>query len=296
VARFEWRRFRSLGAAAIALTITAGGAPPTITAATGSLYVSTEGDDANAGTTSDTAFRTLRQALRAATPGTTVRILPGTYVESVRREVIGEPGNPITIVGEGGRPVFSGGRIERYGLWLDQNAHVIVKNIEFRDYTTIGVLVVQSDDITLRRLRVRDNGFSSQIKWAEGYGILLDESSNLLVERNNVFGNGPNPRPFNMAGTGIDGYRMLNAVIRENRSHHNNGGGILVEDSVNVLVKRNTIYGNDLDVSADGWWDGGIWLDGGRDVTLVGNRIYTTTWGRPSRSATRTARSPPATS
>ncbi len=77
-----------------------------------------------------------------------------------------------------------------------------------------------------------------------------------------------------MAGTGIDGYRMRNAVIRNNRSHHNHGGGLLVEDSVNVLVKRNKIYGNALDVSADDWWDGGIWLDGGRDVTLVGNMIY----------------------
>ena len=49
------------------------------------------------------------------------------------------------------------------------------------------------------------------------------------------------------------------------------GAGILVEDSTNVLVEGNTIFDNDLDVTADEWWDGGIWLDGGRDVTIRNN-------------------------
>ena len=38
-------------------------------------------------------------------------------------------------------------------------------------------------------------------------------------------------------------------------------------------MKRNRIYGNDLDVSADEWWDAGIWVDGGADVPLVRNTI-----------------------
>ena len=38
-------------------------------------------------------------------------------------------------------------------------------------------------------------------------------------------------------------------------------------------MKRNRIYGNDLDVSADEWWDAGIWVDGGADVRLVRNTI-----------------------
>jgi len=243
-------------------------------AAGNSLYVATSGSDGSSGATPDTALATLQAALKKARPGTTIRVLPGVYEQTARRVLKGAPGARIAIVGEGGRPVFSGGRKLRWGLWLDESEQVTVEGIEFRDYTDIGILVVGSSDITLRRLRVRNNGFKPQIGWVEGYGIHLDESSDLLVERNNVLRNGPNPRPWNEAGTGINGFGMRRAVIRRNRSHGNHGGGILVEDSIDVLVKANRIYGNDLDVSADQWWDGGIWLDGGRDVTLVRNRLW----------------------
>ena len=58
-----------------------------------------------------------------------------------------------------------------------------------------------------------------------------------------------------------------------NTSTRNTGGGILVEDSADVLVENNTISDNDLDASIDEWWDGGIWVDGGHDITLRGNTI-----------------------
>ena len=36
-------------------------------------------------------------------------------------------------------------------------------------------------------------------------------------------------------------------------------------------MEGNEIYNNDLDASADEWWDGGLWLDGGHDVTVRDN-------------------------
>ncbi len=237
------------------------------------IYVSTVGDDSGTGGSPETAFATLRHALRRAGPGTTIRVLPGVYRESARVQVRGLLGAPITVIGTGGRPVFSGGGVDRYGLWLDGSRHIVLDRLAFRDYTDMGVLVVGSSNMTLRRLRVHGNGFDPQIGWVEGYGIHLDESSDLLVERNRAFNNGPDPRPWNSAGTGINGFAMRRAVIRNNRSYDNHGGGILVEDSFDVLVKRNHITGNDLDVSADQWWDGGIWVDGGSDVRLVRNKI-----------------------
>ena len=55
----------------------------------------------------------------------------------------------------------------------------------------------------------------------------LDESSHLMVEGNQVYCNGPTPRPPTMAGTGINGYGMRDSIIRNNRSYDNSGGGIL---------------------------------------------------------------------
>lgn len=261
-----------IGALIVALLISAGPADMT-QARSKDIYVSTTGDDSNDGGSPATAFATLRHALRRAGPGTVIRVLPGTYRESARARVRGLLGAPITVIGTGGRPVFSGGGVDRYGLWLDGSRHVILERLAFRDYTDIGVVIVESSNMTLRKLRVHGNGFDPQIGWVEGYGIHLDESSDLLVERNRVFDNGPNPRPWNSAGTGINGFAMERAVIRKNRSYDNHGGGILVEDSFDVLVKRNRITGNDLDVWADGWWDGGIWVDGGADVRLIRNTI-----------------------
>ena len=64
---------------------------------------------------------------------------------------------------------------------------------------------------------------------------------------------------------------FIDRTWRLGRPWRFHGGGILVEDSTGVLVEGNQIFDNDLDVSADEWWDGGIWLDGGSNVTIRGN-------------------------
>jgi len=74
-----------------------------------------------------------------------------------------------------------------------------------------------------------------------------------------------------LMGTGINTYNLTDSVIRNNNSHDNIGGGFLVEDSVNVLVEGNVATDNDLDATVDEWWDGAIWIDGGRDITVRGN-------------------------
>ncbi len=99
------------------------GSAATGSAVADSLYVSTSGSDDNDGRTVATAFATLRKALRSASPGTTVRVLPGTYVENAKVFVAGSAAEPIRVVGEGSRPVFDGQRTLRYGLWLEESEH-----------------------------------------------------------------------------------------------------------------------------------------------------------------------------
>lgn len=74
-------------------------------AAMGSYYVSTTGLDTNPGT-SALPFATIGRALRIASPGQTIVVLPGTYRISLPRtnlvnvDASGAPGNPITIVSQ----------------------------------------------------------------------------------------------------------------------------------------------------------------------------------------------------
>ena len=83
------------------------------------------------------------------------------------------------------------------------------------------------------------------------------------ISNNNVYGNGPNLQIFPdfIMGTVINTYGNTNAKISKNLSHNNMGGGILVEDSYNVLVVQNDVFENDVDATGDEWWDGGLWVE-----------------------------------
>jgi hypothetical protein len=70
---------------------------------THSLWVDgVNGDDANDGLTTATAFRTIQRAADLAGPGTTVHIEPGIYREMVWPARDGDAGAPITFVAEDG--------------------------------------------------------------------------------------------------------------------------------------------------------------------------------------------------
>ncbi|MEN3293797.1 MAG: hypothetical protein V7642_3050 [Burkholderiales bacterium] len=77
--------FPSILLAAVILFLAAGYSAQ---AAAADLYVSTAGDDSNPGTQA-APFRTITKAAKAATPGTTVHVAPGTYAGSVVTETSG---------------------------------------------------------------------------------------------------------------------------------------------------------------------------------------------------------------
>ncbi len=240
-------------------------------------YVSIQGDDQDDGQSAETAFRTIRHALELVQPGDTILILPGTYAEALTLEDIGSQEAPITIRGEGDGVVLDGQKSGgmNIGIWCEQVTNLVFENLEIRYYTDIGIGVSLSSNVVMRDLTIHHNGMVGGLPadWEiEGYGLHAEESTYVTIENNDVYANGPQPQsPGRLLGTGINTFKLTDSVIRNNRSYDNIGGGILVEDSVNVLVEDNEVYSNDLDASAEEWWDGGIWLDGGHDVTVRNN-------------------------
>lgn len=238
-------------------------------------YVSTTGNDEASGIDEENSFGSVARALREVRPGGTVRILPGTYNEGLGLLNLGNVASAITITGHEGRPVFDGQNDRTIALFCENCTNIVFQNLEVKRYTDIGIGATLSDGIVFRDLVVENNGHAVQlIDWElEGYGIHVDESANILIANNDVSENGPQPQVFpdRLMGTGINTYRITDSVIRNNLSHGNIGGGILVEDSEDVLVENNEIYANDCDATSDGWWDGGIWLDGGQNVTIRNN-------------------------
>ncbi len=234
------------------------------------MYVSPQGSDSNDGRSREQALATIKQALESAQAGDVILILEGVYTEGIEIETLT---GPIVITGEG-NVALDGEREIRMGIWCEHCANITFDNLTFRNYTDVGIGVYLSDQVIMRHLTVHNNGFAVQlVDWGfEGYGIMVDTSSNILVEYNVAYENGPNPQIFPdfLMGTGINIYECAHCQMMYNQVY-NNTGGTLVEDSVDVLVEGNEIWNNDLDASRDEWWDGGLWLDGGHDITIRNN-------------------------
>ena len=236
-------------------------------------HVASNGDNTADGQSKDAAFESISHALSLVQPGDTVRIYPGVYHEALQLEDMGNTGDPITIQGESGAVLDGRNQLDA-GIWCERCIHFIIEQLEVQNYTDVGVGIYFSADVTLRDLVVHDNGKTAQLtEWdTEGYGIDAEESSQISIENNEVYRNGPSPQlPENLLGNGINTYALSDSSIRRNRCYENVGGGILVEDGVNVLVEGNEVLSNDADASSDGWWAGGLWLDGGHDVTVRAN-------------------------
>ncbi len=249
-----------------------------VTRAKAVYYVSPHGSDKANGRSIDAAWRTLNHAIeKTGAGGGEIRVLPGTYSEHLEIDKAGRR-RPLKIIGFKGRPVMEGRKRLAIGFWLTNSKNVTVENFEFRNFTDIGIGADSCKNITFRNLIIHNNGFKVQLKdWElEGYGIHIDGIKGYLIEGNKVYRNGPRPKdwPDRILGTGIDTFGSRDGIIRNNKSYENIGGGILVEDSRDIIVEKNEVYKNDLDATRDYWWDGGIWLDGGKNVVIRDNNFH----------------------
>jgi len=163
------------------------------------------------------------------------------------------------------------------GIGYGECKNLVIENMTFQNFTDTGIYAFESTGVVIRSCVFRNNGFESLDPdfEHEGFGVIVSDSTDVLIENNESYYNGPKPayRDRGILGTGIDTYTIRDATIRGNSSHDNTGGGLLIEDGVNVLVENNHLERNYLDATVDGWWDAGVWVDGGHDVTVRSNTI-----------------------
>jgi hypothetical protein len=180
--------------------------PTTIT-----IYVSETGNDSNNGYSKDAPFRTIKKAFNKVNPGETISILPGIYYESLEIDNIGDTGAQIVIKGDDKEniPIIDGQRQKKMGFWISNSRNLLFSDLAIRNFTDIGIGCEKCTTISMKNLVVYENGFKVQlIDWElEGYGIALDSSDDLLIEKCNVYANGPNPQTQAiLMGTGINMY------------------------------------------------------------------------------------------
>ncbi len=189
---------------------TSAGSSPTI------YYVSTSGSDANDGLSWGGAFATIQRAVNIASPGDTIIVGDGTYVENVtvNKEnlmILSENGATKTVMQTPGpyKSVFE----------------VTVNNVTISGFTVKNTIEFHPEDPRISYIRI------------PVAGILLSQVNNCDIS-NNIAENNSN---------GIYLYLSSNNTLRNNIVK-NNGNGILLERSDNSALENNTVENNSIGI------------------------------------------------
>jgi hypothetical protein len=124
-------------------------------------YVSPGGDNANSGLTINKPFRSINVAIKKASAGDTIYILPGTYRELIVLSAKkGVPEKPICLVGlsaeVGNYPIIDGGALKPSSTasfdWINLTdcEWIEVARLKFRNGWTFPIKVIRSSYLTFR--------------------------------------------------------------------------------------------------------------------------------------------------
>ncbi len=261
-------------------------------------YVSPTGDDAAAGTSPAAAWRTVQHAMDAAPAGATVEIADGTYVERVECNVNGTEEAPTTFRAATPRQAVLDGNSTG-----DADAVLALRN---RSYVTIeGLVVTNNNQPDAQGILVEGAGTDVTLRDNEIYGINFSANADDEPNENT------NAQPLIVYGT--DGETPINDLVIEDNLVRDCRPGYSEGVALNGNVKRFRVSGNTVhDIrnigmdfigyegtapASDRARDGsvtdnyvydcrspyataaGIYVDGGRNISIERNRVTGCQWG-----------------
>lgn len=260
------------------------------------IYVSPDGSDQNDGTISS-PFRTLKQAALKATAGTTVFVREGTYYESLYVEHSGTKSKPINFKNYQDEKVIISGKHLK-----EPKEDTALIEIHNKDYITIQGFTVEElttshEDATVMGINV--SGTSSHIILKQNHvhsiathaddgnahGIAVygtGKMEDIQVLDNTVENLTLGASEALVLNGNINGFLIANNIVRQN----NNIGIDLIgyegtasdNDFVrNGIVENNEVYNNSSygnPAYGDEYTAGGIYVDGGSNITIRQNKVY----------------------
>lgn len=260
------------------------------------IYVSPDGNDQNEGTKLK-PFRTLQQASKEATAGTTVLVREGIYHEILNVKYSGTSPKPIIFKNYKNEKVVISGKSfdepkeETALINIIDKDYISIQGFTVEDLSTsvadatvMGVYVTgTSSHIKLKQNHVRR--IETQADNGNAHGIAIygtGEMQDIQILDNTIEKLRLGSSESLVLNGNIDGFMIANNIVRQN----NNIGIDLIgyegtadqNDYVrngtveNNIVYDNSSYGNPAygeDYSA-----GGIYLDGGSDISIQENKVY----------------------
>ncbi|WP_010096270.1 DUF1565 domain-containing protein [Ornithinibacillus scapharcae] len=262
------------------------------------IYVAMNGDDQNEGTKSE-PFRTLQKAASEAKAGTTVLIREGIYEEPLVVQYSGTKSKPIIF-----KPykqeevVISGSKLtNKEGdtslITIHDKDYITISGITIQDLTTnltdetvMGIYVTgSSSHITLENNHVHRIETLADDGNAHGIAIYGTESmKDINIVQNTVEDLKLGSSESIVLNGNIDGFKVDGNLVRRN---DNIGIDLIGYEGVandkkhdfvrNGVIKDNKVY----EISSFGnpaygeeYVAGGIYVDGGKDITIEKNTVY----------------------
>jgi hypothetical protein len=170
------------------------------------------------------AYTSIQDAINAASPGATITVGPGTYVES--GHVYDRTISNLTIQGTGD------GNDPSHDTIINASGACSGSCLS----NTYGLLVRDQSNITLKNFRLIGPGPSSVTLVTTGYGMKLDNDTNVIVDHVTVV----NSQRSNVDMNGTRGATLTNITA----TGAGNGNGITFSDSSNITVNGITTSGN----------------------------------------------------
>jgi hypothetical protein len=269
-------------------------------------YVAVNGDNSHAGTSPGEAWATLQFAADQASPGETIRVLPGNY-QGFDLRTSGTAAEPITFLANPGVVINQVNPVTSDGINLEQASYIVIDGFTLdspNSSTRAGIRVVgdgfDEANAFSHHVTLRNNTVTGWGRW----GILTGFSDDLLIENNRLSGSvdehglyvsNSGDRPvirgnfiFNNKANGIhlngdietgdtslpdvDGV-IEGAIVTGNVVYGNGqggGSGINGDGLVNARIENNLLYNNHASGISLYQIDGGAPSTGG---VIVNNTI-----------------------
>ena len=245
-------------------------------------YVSSQGNDANKGTSEKAPFKTLSKAISIASTAKkdcSIIVIGVLNTESEGTNgkavfIIGKTGEGVlTIAGKersqaGQQAVLNGAGTELPVLWVEGNTALKFENIEISGSSKEGIIVTGGSTVTL--------GKGLKISGNSGAGIIVEEKSALFMEEGEISGNGE--RGVYVAED--CNFTMLGGLISKNLGPDLWGGGVFIGGS--FIMEGGIISENLVESKGDGR-GGGVCIYEEATFTLKGGQIINnkvTGWNR----------------
>lgn len=251
------------------------------------LYVSPDGDDANAGTDPAAAWRTIQKAFDSAVPGDTVLVQPGVYREKLTLNVSGDALlGAVRFVADGavGNVVISGKGVKGANLvHIVDRSFVTIEGFELRDNTSVrdgsGIRVEgDCEGIDLLNNRIR------KIRGRNAMGITIygDDAVNgirdLTIDGNEVFKCQAAPSEALTLNGNVYDFAVTNNYVHDvnNIGIDFIGGEGISPDPATDQVRDGICAGNRVERARSNYGGGyaaGIYVDGGKNIVIERNVV-----------------------